>query len=168
MTSTVTSPDGTTIAFDLLGEGDGPPVILVGGALQGRAAYQPLAEALARRVPVVNYDRRGRGDSGDAPSYAVEREVEDLAALVAEVGGTAALYGHSSGATLVLHAAARGLPIDRVVLHEPPFGTGGEEERRAEREEAEQIAACWRGTAGPRRWSSSSPPPACPRRSPRS
>ena len=135
----VHSRDGTPIAFDRLGSG--PPVILVAGALQGRGMYRPLAEELARSFTVINYDRRGRGDSGDTPPYVVAREVEDLAAVIAEAGGVASLYGHSSGAGLVLHAAARGLPIDRIVLHDAPFGSGSEEERRAERAEAEQLAA---------------------------
>ncbi|MGH9250991.1 MAG: alpha/beta fold hydrolase [Acidimicrobiales bacterium] len=131
------SRDGTPIAFERLGGGD--PVILVGGALQGRATYRPLAEELSQHFTVVNYDRRGRGDSGDTAPYAVEREIEDLGALVAEAGGTASVYGHSSGAALVLHAAARGLTIDKIVLHEPPFGSGSDEERKAEQEEAEHI-----------------------------
>jgi pimeloyl-ACP methyl ester carboxylesterase len=135
----VHSRDGTPIAFDRLGSG--PPVILVAGALQGRGTYRPLADELARPFTVINYDRRGRGDSGDTPPYAVDREVEDLDALIAAAGGTASLYGHSSGAGLVLHAAARGLPIDRIVLHDAPFGSGSEEERRAEQAEAEQLAA---------------------------
>jgi pimeloyl-ACP methyl ester carboxylesterase len=134
-----TSRDGTLIAFERLG--DGQPVILVGGALQGRATYHPFAEELSRHLTVFNYDRRGRGDSGDTAPYAVEREIEDLGVLIAEAGGTASVYGHSSGAALVLHAAARGLPIDKIVLHEPPFGSGSDEERRAEQEEADQIAA---------------------------
>ncbi len=133
------SRDGTRIAFERLGEG--APVILVAGALQGRATYQPLAEELSRTFTAFNYDRRGRGDSGDTAPYAVEREVEDLDALIAEAGGTAVVYGHSSGAALVLHAAARGLPCEKVVLHEPPFGSGSEEERQAEQEEAEGISA---------------------------
>lgn len=134
-----TSRDRTQIAFERLG--DGAPLILVCGALQGRATYRPLAEDLSRHLTVFNYDRRGRGDSGDTAPYAVEREIEDLGALIAEAGGTASVYGHSSGAALVLHAAARGMPIDKIVLHEPPFGSGSEEERRAEQEEAEQISA---------------------------
>jgi pimeloyl-ACP methyl ester carboxylesterase len=73
--------------------------------------------------------------------YAVEREIEDLAALIAEAGGAASVYGHSSGAALVLHAAGRGLPITTIVLHEPPFGTGSKEELQAEREEAQHISA---------------------------
>ena len=133
------SRDGTPIAFERLG--DGEALILVGGALQGRATYHPLAEELSRHLTVVNYDRRGRGDSGETAPYAVEREIEDLRALIAAAGGTASVYGHSSGAGLVLHAAARGLPLDKIVLHEPPFGSGSEEERRAEQEEAEQISA---------------------------
>ena len=133
------SRDGTPIAFERLG--DGEALILVGGALQGRATYHPLAEELSRHLTVVNYDRRGRGDSGDTAPYSVEREIEDLRALIAAAGGTASVYGHSSGAGLVLHAAAHGLPLDKIVLHEPPFGSGSEAERRAEQEEAEQISA---------------------------
>jgi pimeloyl-ACP methyl ester carboxylesterase len=125
----VVSQDGTTIAFDRLG--DGPPVVLVAGALQGRASYHPLAEELARGFTVYNYDRRGRGDSGDAAPYAVEREVEDLAAVITEAGGTAAVYGHSSGAGLALHAAARGLPIDKLVLHELPYAFDEDESQAA-------------------------------------
>jgi pimeloyl-ACP methyl ester carboxylesterase len=135
----VASRDGTRIAFDRLG--DGEPIVLVAGALQGRATYRPLAEELARQLTVFNYDRRGRGDSGDSAPYAVEREVEDLAAVIAAAGGTATVYGHSSGAALVLHAAARGLAAGGIVLHEPPFGSGGEAELRAEQEEAERISA---------------------------
>ena len=135
----VVSRDGTPLAFERLGHG--APVIVVAGALQGRSTYRPFAEELSRHVAVLNYDRRGRGDSGGTPPYAVEREVEDLDALITAAGGTASLYGHSSGAALVLHAAARGLPIDTIVLHEAPFGSGSEEERRAEQEEADRLAA---------------------------
>jgi pimeloyl-ACP methyl ester carboxylesterase len=133
----VTSADGTPIAFERLG--DGQPVIVVGGATCDRAMTRPLAEQLARHFTVINYDRRGRGDSGDTAPYAVEREIEDLAALIAEAGGTASVYGHSSGAGLVLHAAAHGLPITKLVLHEPPFVPDGEEERRISREYAEKL-----------------------------
>jgi pimeloyl-ACP methyl ester carboxylesterase len=133
-----TSRDGTRIAFERLGNGQ--PVIVVGGALAGRATYYSLAEELSRHFTVVNYDRRGRGDSADTKPYAVEREIEDLGSLIAEVDGTASVYGHSSGAALVLHAA-RKLPIDKIVLHDVPFGSGSDAERRAEQEEAEQISA---------------------------
>lgn len=135
----IRSADGTAIAFDR--SGDGPPVLVVGGAMCDRAMTRPTAEELAKYCTVINYDRRGRGDSGDTAPYAVEREIEDLGALIAEVGGKASVYGHSSGAGLALHAAARGLPITRLVLHEPPYVPDGEEERRISREYAEKLEA---------------------------
>jgi alpha-beta hydrolase superfamily lysophospholipase len=115
----VVSNDGTSIAFDRMGQG--PPVILVGGASVDRMANAPVAALLAPRFTVFNYDRRGRGDSGDTPPYAVEREVEDLNALINEAGGSAFVYGTSSGAVLALEAAASGLPITKLALWEPPF-----------------------------------------------
>src|SRR5215211_8920903 len=105
--NTVTSRDGTTIAFDRLG--DGPPVVLVCGGSTDRIANAPLAELLAGHFSVFNYDRRGRGDSGDTAPYAVEREVEDLEAVIDAAGGSAFVYGHSSGAQLALETAARGV-----------------------------------------------------------
>ena len=116
---TVTSKDGTAIAFDLLG--DGPPVILVCGGSTDRSANAPLAALLARHFTVFNYDRRGRGDSGDTAPYAVEREVEDIDAVVAAAGGSAFLYGTSSGAALALEAAARLKGITKLALWEPPY-----------------------------------------------
>ena len=137
---TIRSKDGTPIAFDRLGEG--PPVIVVCGAMCDRALMRPTAEELAKHFTVFNYDRRGRGDSGDTTPYAVEREIEDLGALVAEAGGTASVYGHSSGAGLVLHAAAHGLPIAKIVLHDPPYAPDGDEEaRRISREYGENLKA---------------------------
>jgi alpha-beta hydrolase superfamily lysophospholipase len=115
----VTSSDGTTIAFDRLG--DGPPVILVCGASTDRMANAPLAALLAEHFTAFNYDRRGRGDSGDTPPYAVEREVEDIDALINEAGGSAFVYGTSSGGALALEAAACGLAITKLALWEPPF-----------------------------------------------
>ena len=135
--ASVTSADGTSIAFERLGSG--PAVIVVGGATCDRAMTRPLSEELARNFTVFNYDRRGRGDSGDTAPYAVGHEVEDLGALIAEAGGTAAVYGHSSGAGLALHAAARGLPISGLALHEPPYAPDSEEERRSSREYGEQL-----------------------------
>ena len=123
----VTSRDGTTIAFDRLG--DGPPVVLVSGGSTDRMANAPLAEVLAEHFSVFNYDRRGRGDSGDAAPYAVEREVEDLDAVIAAAGGSAAVYGTSSGAALALEAAASGLPITKLALWEPPFIVDGSRPR---------------------------------------
>lgn len=115
----VISRDGTPIAFDRSGEG--PAIILVGGAMSDRSGAGPLATLLAPHFTVFAYDRRGRGDSGDTPPYTVEREIEDIEALIGEAGGTAFAYGHSSGAVLALEAAARGLPITRLALYEPPF-----------------------------------------------
>jgi pimeloyl-ACP methyl ester carboxylesterase len=119
---TVRSRDGTTIAFDRLGEG--PPLILVGGAFQHRAIDAPgaaLAALLSAHFTVFHYDRRGRGDSGDTPPYAVEREIEDLGALIEEGGGSAFVFGGSSGAVLALEAAARGHGITKLAMYEPPF-----------------------------------------------
>jgi pimeloyl-ACP methyl ester carboxylesterase len=119
---TVTSKDGTTIAFDQAGEGH--PLILVGGALSYRefSGAEELVERLAGHFTVINYDRRGRGDSSDTPPYAVEREVEDIEALIDGAGGSAYLYGISSGAVLALEAAAR-LPgkVKGLLMYEPPF-----------------------------------------------
>jgi pimeloyl-ACP methyl ester carboxylesterase len=116
---TVTSKDGTTIAFDRTGKGS--PVILVSGGSTDRMANAPLAELLASDFTVFNYDRRGRGPSGDTPPYAVEREVEDIDAVISAAGRSAFLYGTSSGAVLALDAAASGLAITKLALWEPPF-----------------------------------------------
>jgi pimeloyl-ACP methyl ester carboxylesterase len=116
---TTVSADGTTIAFERVGEG--PPLVLVGGALSDRRAGADLAALLAADLTVVSYDRRGRGDSGDTPPYAVEREVDDLAAVIGSVGGSAFVFGHSSGAVLALEATGRGIGVSRLALYEPPF-----------------------------------------------
>lgn len=108
-----------TIAFDQLG--DGSPVILVVGAFNTRATGAPLAAALAAKHTVINYDRRGRGGSGDGGPYAVEREIEDLDTLIQRVGGAAAVFGFSSGAALALAAAAHGLAITRLALFDLPL-----------------------------------------------
>ncbi len=116
----VISKDGTTIAFDRLG--DGPAVILVSGGSVDRFSNAGLADLLAADFTVYNYDRRGRGPSGDTLPYAIEREVEDIDAVVAAAGGSAHLYGSSSGAALALIAAEQ-LPgkITKLALWEPPF-----------------------------------------------
>ena len=116
---TVVSTDGTRIAFERFGSG--PPLVMAAGAFNDRSATEPLGRALAGRAEVFNYDRRGRGDSGDTAPYAVEREIEDLDAVIAAAGGQASLFGHSSGANLALKAAAAGSAIGRLVLYEPPF-----------------------------------------------
>ncbi|ADB34832.1 alpha/beta hydrolase fold-1 [Kribbella flavida DSM 17836] len=115
----VTSADGTAIAYDRLG--NGPAAVLVCGGSVDRMSNAPLAALLAEHYTVYNYDRRGRGDSGDAEVYAVEREFEDLEAVFAAAGGSAHLYGTSSGAALALLAAASGLPVNRLALWEPPY-----------------------------------------------
>jgi pimeloyl-ACP methyl ester carboxylesterase len=115
----VISKDGTSIAFDRLGEG--PPLILVSGGSVDRSSNAPLASLMADRFAVYNYDRRGRGPSGDTAPYAVPREVEDIEAVLGAAGGSAFLFGSSSGASLALEAAASGLPIDRLALWEPPY-----------------------------------------------
>ncbi|MEU5942091.1 alpha/beta fold hydrolase [Micromonospora sp. NPDC047548] len=119
---TVRSADGTTIAYER--SGDGPAIVLVGGAFNDRSTTRPLAAALAGDFSVLGYDRRGRGDSGDTAPYAVQREIEDLAALIGAAGGTAYLYGVSSGAILAALATAAGLPVARLALFEPPFQVG--------------------------------------------
>jgi pimeloyl-ACP methyl ester carboxylesterase len=115
----VFSKDGTAIAFDRTGQG--PAVVLVGGAFQTRAHHTELASLLADRFTVIAYDRRGRGDSGDTAPYDVQREVEDLDALIAHAGGSALVFGMSSGAALALEAVARGSAVTRLALYEPPF-----------------------------------------------
>jgi pimeloyl-ACP methyl ester carboxylesterase len=117
---TVTSKDGTTIAFDQIG--NGPVVILVDSALADRSICVKLAKLLAEEFTVINYDRRGRGESGDIQPYTVEREVEDIEALVDNAGGSAFVFGSSTGAVLALEAASK-LPakVKKQVLYEPPF-----------------------------------------------
>lgn len=119
--ATTTSKDGTRIGFERIGQG--PPVVLVDGAMCYRASGPagPLAKELASRFTVFTYDRRGRGESGDTQPWAIEREVEDLQAVVREAGGSAFVYGISSGAMLALEAANRGVPITRLALYEAPL-----------------------------------------------
>lgn len=115
---TVISKDGTRIAFDQSGEGHA--IILVVGAFNDRVTGAPLARSLENHFTVFNYDRRGRGQSGDTSPYAIEREIEDLSALITQAGGSARVFGYSSGAILALRAAAYGLAISQLALYEPP------------------------------------------------
>lgn len=118
----LTSKDSTSIAFDKYGSG--PAVILVGGAFQHRAIDQNMAQLAAILAPyftVFHYDRRGRGDSNNTHPYAVEREIEDIEALINEAGGSAFVFGMSSGGVLALDAAIHGLAIKKLALYEPPF-----------------------------------------------
>jgi pimeloyl-ACP methyl ester carboxylesterase len=122
--STVTSKDGTSIAYERMGSG--PAVILVGGGLDDGSENAPLVPQLADHFTVLNYARRGRGESGDTPHYAVEREIEDIDALIAEAGGSAHLYGVSSGGALALEAAAAVSAIDRIAVFEVPYNVAGD------------------------------------------
>ena len=143
-----TSADGTAIAADRTG--DGPALVLVAPALATRTAFAPLAELLAPHFTVYAYDRRGRGDSGDTPPYEVDREIEDLAAVIRAAGGFAHVFGHSSGAVLALEAAARGVSVTKLALYEPPF-MGAKDGHRPPADHEEQlnnlIAADRRGDA---------------------
>jgi pimeloyl-ACP methyl ester carboxylesterase len=115
---TITSKDGTSIAFEQSGKG--PAIIMVVGAFNDRSTAVPITHLLEQDFTVFNYDRRGRGDSGDTPPYAIEREIEDIQALIDEAGGSAAVFGYSSGAILGLKAAAQGLAINKLAMYEPP------------------------------------------------
>ncbi|WP_018656284.1 alpha/beta fold hydrolase [Actinomadura flavalba] len=120
------SADGTPLAYERFGD-TGPAVVFAAGAQCDRRAFAVHAGALAALGHVTYvYDRRGRGDSGDTPPYAVDREIEDLAAVIDAAGGRAGVFGHSSGAVLAARAALAGLPITRLALYEPPYGTDGE------------------------------------------
>jgi pimeloyl-ACP methyl ester carboxylesterase len=131
--SKVTSKDGTSIDYSKVG--NGPLLIIVTGASQFRGtdpSLGELAQLLADQFTVVTYDRRGRGKSGDTLPYAVEREIEDIAALIEANGGRASLLGYSSGATLAIEATVAGLPIDKAIAYEPPFvveGSGRDPDR---------------------------------------
>ena len=124
----VISKDGTPIAFDQSGQG--PPIILVVGVFNDSSTGAPLAAQLSEHFTVFNYDRRGRGMSGDTAPYAIEREIDDIDALITEAGGSASVFGYSSGAILVLMAAARGLTITKMALYDPPFMVDAESSRR--------------------------------------
>jgi len=121
----ILSKDGTAIAFDRLGQG--PPIILVDGAFCTRTfgPMPKLAPLLAEHFTVFTYDRRGRGESGDTAPYAVQREIEDLEALIKEAGGSAFVFGMSSGAVLGLEAAAQKVTIRKMALYEPPLMVDG-------------------------------------------
>ncbi|HEV3356676.1 MAG TPA: alpha/beta hydrolase [Pseudonocardiaceae bacterium] len=124
--STVTSADGTTIDYERYGAG--PAVIFIGGALQYRAidptTTTTAQELAAEGFTTIDYDRRGRGRSGDTAPYTLDREVEDVAALIDAVGGSATLCTSSSGAAIALAAAQFGLGVTRLALYEPPFFAG--------------------------------------------
>ena len=134
---TITSRDGTRIAYDVYGAGE--PVILVEGALCGRhfGPTNKLAAELGKHFRVYHYDRRARGDSGASTDYSIERELEDLSALIAEAGGSASIIGFSSGACLAIEAAAAGLPIRHLAFYEPPYMVGPKARKVPQNFEAE-------------------------------
>lgn len=124
MSDFVTSIDGTRIAYDR--DGTGPAIILVGGAMQFRG-FDPSTVEMARLLAgqgftVINYDRRGRGESANASDFFLANEIDDIAALIRVAGRSAALFGSSSGGAIALAAAAAGLPITKLALWETPLG----------------------------------------------
>src|SRR2546428_3039858 len=124
MSNTVTSKDGTRIAYEKFGHG--PAVVIVGGVAGDRSQQAPLAELLAKDFTVFNFDRRVHGESGMTEPYAVEREIEDIDAIIGAAGGSALIYGTSGCAVLALLAAAGGLAskTKKLALWEPPFIVG--------------------------------------------
>ncbi|MCF2528666.1 alpha/beta fold hydrolase [Yinghuangia soli] len=146
--STVTSADGTKIAYSTTG--DGPAVVFVDGAMCHRA-FGPgagVAEQLAGTYTVYTYDRRGRGDSGDTAPYAVEREIEDLRAVIEAAGGSARVIGVSSGAALAARAAAAGLPITKLAMFEPPYSAVEGQDVRSRQYAVDLKAALDAGAPG--------------------
>ncbi|UJH70382.1 alpha/beta fold hydrolase [Ornithinimicrobium sp. INDO-MA30-4] len=141
-TGFVTSDDGTEIAWSR--QGDGPALVMIEcvGASRATSPQPTLPAALAARFSVWRYDRRGKGDSGNNQPYAVEREFEDLAAVIGLVGGGPVdIYGFSSGATLALLAAEAGLPIRRLALLEPPLNLESDHEHALAREAQRRVDA---------------------------
>ena len=138
MTEQVRSADGTTIAYDRYGSG--AALVVIGGAFNDRSSPHPLVDVLASDFTVYSFDRRGRGDSGNTLPWSIEREVDDLSAVLEAAGGEAMVYGHSSGAALALEGALAGLPIRRLAVYEPPY-TENEFSAQREREISNAVAA---------------------------
>lgn len=143
----VQSADGVLIAFER--SGSGPALILVTGAFNNRASSRSLASVLAADFTVYAFDRRGRGDSEDGDTYAIDREAADLAAVAAEAGGSPLVYGHSSGASIALEAAARGVAMQALAVYEPPYGTNSTFELA---DELERLAATGQDSAAAERF----------------
>ncbi|MES2960189.1 MAG: alpha/beta hydrolase [Pseudomonadota bacterium] len=141
----VASRDGTRIAYDKRGEG--PALILVSGALSERSSNLELVQLLATHFTVYSYDRRGRGDSTDTKPYSVQREIEDVEALIDRAGGSAYVYGKSSGASLALQvASALGGKVKKLALYEPPYSEapGAANEWKAFRAQLDRLLAAGR------------------------
>lgn len=132
------SNDGTKIAFETAGAG--PALLIVGGALADHQFYVPLTHELAHHYTVYNFDRRGRGHSGDTEPYSIEREIEDVGALIAFANAPVFVYGHSAGSALALRAAAAGLKIAKLALADPPFTPHGDQDEAARADHAAQAA----------------------------
>lgn len=117
----VVSADGTTIAYEKCGSG--PPVVVIGGGLNDRAMFTPLAQIMSERFTVYNYDRRGRGDSGygDPDQWTIDREVEDLVAVLDAVGEPSHVFANCTGGMIAILAAAAGVPMVKLGLYEPPY-----------------------------------------------
>ncbi|SCL34478.1 Pimeloyl-ACP methyl ester carboxylesterase [Micromonospora nigra] len=120
---TVVSADGTVIAYEK--SGSGPPVVVIGGGLNDRAMFTPFAQLMSEHFTVYNYDRRGRGDSeyGDPERFTMDREVEDLAAVIAVTGEPTAVFANCTGGMIAIYAAAHGVPMSKLGLYEPPYNS---------------------------------------------
>ena len=118
---TVTSADGTVIAYEK--SGSGPPVVVIGGGLNDRAMFTPFATLMSEHFTVYNYDRRGRGGSGygDPEQFSIEREIEDLAAVIAATGEPTSVFANCTGGMIAICAAAAGVPVLKLGLYEPPY-----------------------------------------------
>lgn len=141
-TTKAISKDGTSIAYEKIGKG--PAIIIVNGALSQRKLFgDSLPAMLAKNFTVITYDRRGRGESTDTKPYAVEREIEDIEALVEKAGGSAYLYGGSSGAALSLLAAEKLGPekVTKLALYEPPYGSDTKEKVAEEKKKVNELIA---------------------------
>jgi pimeloyl-ACP methyl ester carboxylesterase len=136
---TIGSKDGTRIAYEK--SGDGPALIIIGGSLADHAFYVPLAKELSKDFAVYNFDRRGRGQSGDTLPYSVEREVEDVLAIIEMIGQSVNLYGHSAGSALALRVAAVERSIENLILADPPFTPHTDEDAHSIVEFAQETKA---------------------------
>jgi pimeloyl-ACP methyl ester carboxylesterase len=145
-TGAVRSSDGTEIAYER--SGAGRAVVIIGAGPTDRSANAPVAELLAARFSVFNYDRRARGGSGDTPPFTVDREYDDLAAVIKVAGGTACIFGSSGGAVIALEAAARGLGVAKLGLWEPPYVLDSEDVRPPADYEAQLASAVTEDRAG--------------------
>jgi pimeloyl-ACP methyl ester carboxylesterase len=145
----IESADGTRIALDR--SGSGPPLVIVVGAFCDRSTSKPLAALLAPSYTVYEYDRRGRGNSGNGLSFSIEDEIQDLAAVVAAAGQPPFVYGHSSGGALALEAAARGVEMRSLAVYEPPY-TGDDHPRPEFGQHVDQLVAVGRRDQAAEQW----------------